>query len=192
MELEFYPSDSFKLIQEAKRNQESPSIPPYRHDLIKNVLQEINTLNTPAKQSTDANIVMRRICSERSKRCVLAYQRNRMDRYRDLLWRCGASTSTILPERDRIAASTYETTFVKEYKQLVTSWKGLWLNVDVGGSMLPPKDVFIEVRILKDCGEVYFGLTIDNDGLRAHLFKCRYAALSPKDRYRRSYSSGSR
>jgi GINS complex subunit 1 len=44
--------------------------------------------------------------------------------------------------------------FIKEYQELVTTWKGLWLDIDVGASIIPPKDVFIEVRVHQDCGEV--------------------------------------
>ena len=148
-------SDSLKLVKEALRTRDSPSIPPYRDDLIKNTLSEITNLsNLTLVKTGAASQTIRETLLERNKRCVLAYQRERMDRYKKLLWLCGATSSSVLPVKSRQAASVYEQTFVKEYQDLVTTWKGLWLDIDVGASIVPPKNVFIEIRVLQDCGEV--------------------------------------
>jgi hypothetical protein len=45
--------------------------------------------------------------------------------------------------------------FIKEYQELVTSWKGVWLDIDVGASISePPRDLFVEIRVVRNCGEV--------------------------------------
>ncbi|KAJ3344595.1 DNA replication protein psf1 [Kappamyces sp. JEL0680] len=134
----FRSSESLKLIHEAIRTRESPFIPPYRDDIVANT----------------AGAMIKQLYIERAKRCVLAYQRERINRYIDLFWECGATSSTVLPEKSRLAASHAETALVKDYQELVTTWKGLWLDIDVGASIIPPKDVFIEIRVLQDCGEV--------------------------------------
>jgi GINS complex subunit 1 len=148
-------SDSIKLIREAIRTRDAPSIPKYRDDLVKNTIVEINSLSTliPAK-STAASNTIKSAFLQRRKRCILAYQRERLNRYKELLWLSGATTSSTLPENSYHAASSQELLFIKEYQDLVSTWKGLWLDVDVGASITPPKDVFVEIRVIQDCGEV--------------------------------------
>ena len=148
-------SDSIKLIREAIRTREAPSIPKYQDDLVKNTVVEMQTLSTlNLNKTTAASSTIRKAFLERRKRCILAYQRERMIRYKELLWLCGATTSSTLPEKSHHAASIHELAFLKEYQELVSTWKGLWLDIDVGASILPPKDVFIEIRVIQDCGEV--------------------------------------
>ena len=148
-------SDSIKLIREAIRTRDAPSIPKYREDLVKNTIVEINTLSTlSTPKSTGACNTIKLAFLQRRKKCILAYQRERLNRYKELLWLSGATTSSTLPEKSHQAASPQELIFIKEYQELVSTWKGLWLDIDVGASITPPKDVFIEIRVIQDCGEV--------------------------------------
>lgn len=148
-------SESLFLVKEALRTKNLPNIPQYLDSTIKNTITEINSLcKQSSSKQNEASAVLKKAYLERSKRCVLAYQRHRLERYKDLIWSCGANTSSILPEESQKAASPYEAIFIEEYKELVTTWKGQWLDIDIGSSLTPPKDIFIEVRVLEECGEV--------------------------------------
>jgi GINS complex subunit 1 len=37
---------------------------------------------------------------------------------------------------------------------MLVAYKGKWTDIDLTGSLEPPKDLFIDVRVLKDAGEV--------------------------------------
>lgn len=40
------------------------------------------------------------------------------------------------------------------YGDLLAAYKGQWTDVDLTGTLEPPKDLFIDVRVLKDAGEI--------------------------------------
>lgn len=145
-------------MQESIRTRDSPNIPPYRDDLVRNALLELNHLKKQSKKlQTQEAQTLQAICVERTKRCILAYQRERMDRYRELLWVGGASTSSQIPKESQLTANIHEAQFIKDYQKLVTDWKGEWLDIDFTVTE-PPTDVFVEVRVLKDCNEVWIFL----------------------------------
>jgi GINS complex subunit 1 len=37
---------------------------------------------------------------------------------------------------------------------MLSSYKGQWTDIDLTGSLEPPRDLFIDVRVLKDAGEI--------------------------------------
>src|SRR5215510_6920523 len=47
-----------------------------------------------------------------------------------------------------------EEEYVRGYGLLVAGLKGWWADVEFGGSLEPPRDLFVEVRVLKDAGEI--------------------------------------
>jgi GINS complex subunit 1 len=57
-----------------------------------------------------------------------------------------------------VSLSGPEIDFAKEYADLLTSYKQNFMEIDLGGNggigLDPPVDLFIEVRVLKDAGEV--------------------------------------
>ena len=51
--------------------------------------------------------------------------------------------------------SHYEQEYLKEYGELITELKSESMaDIDLSGSLEPPSDVFIDVRVLKDAGEI--------------------------------------
>jgi GINS complex subunit 1 len=148
--------DGLLLVKEAIRTRDSPKIPSYREDLVRNSLLEVKHLNNQIKKGqTEIARITHTTAIERSKRCVLAYQRERLDRYRLLFWASGASTLSEIPQESQLAANNHEAQFIREYQKLVTDWKGEWLDIDVGVPLtIAPKDIFTEIRVLVDCGEV--------------------------------------
>ena len=47
-----------------------------------------------------------------------------------------------------------EEEYVRQYEDLLAAYKGQWTDIDLTGSLAPPRDLFIDVRVLKDAGEI--------------------------------------
>lgn len=75
----------------------------------------------------------------------------------------GIESSNEETGRDRISnnaegsksnLSQEEEEYVRLYGDLLAAYKGQWTDIDLTGSLEPPKDLFIDVRVLKDAGEI--------------------------------------
>ncbi len=52
------------------------------------------------------------------------------------------------------SVSPEEEEYFRQYNDMLAAYKGQWTDLDLTGSLEPPKDLFIDVRVLKDAGEV--------------------------------------
>ena len=52
------------------------------------------------------------------------------------------------------ALSPEEAEHVRQYESLLAAHKSRWTDIDLTGSLEPPRDLFIDVRVLKDAGEI--------------------------------------
>lgn len=50
--------------------------------------------------------------------------------------------------------SPEEEEYFRLYGDMLAAYKGQWTDVDLTGSLEPPQDLFIDVRVLKDAGEI--------------------------------------
>lgn len=50
--------------------------------------------------------------------------------------------------------SPEEEEYFRQYNDMLAAYKGQWTDIDLTGSLEPPKDLFIDVRVLKDAGEI--------------------------------------
>jgi len=50
--------------------------------------------------------------------------------------------------------SPEEEEYFRQYNDLLSAYKGQWTDVDLTGSLEPPRDLFVDVRVLKDAGEI--------------------------------------
>lgn len=50
--------------------------------------------------------------------------------------------------------SPEEEEYVRKYSELLSTYTGQWTDIDLAGSLEPPRDLFIDVRVLKDAGEI--------------------------------------
>ena len=50
--------------------------------------------------------------------------------------------------------SPEEEEYFRQYNDMLAAYKGQWTDIDLTGSLVPPKDLFIDVRVLKDAGEI--------------------------------------
>ncbi|RYO84032.1 hypothetical protein DL766_001286 [Monosporascus sp. MC13-8B] len=108
----------------------------------------------------------------RNKRCLLAYHKTRTDRLEELVWKgydvvdlagqqvrdgpgmAGAGPGMRNGDGDSSGLSPQEEDYVRHYSDLLAAYKGQWTDIDLTGSLEPPRDLFIDVRVLKDAGEI--------------------------------------
>lgn len=101
----------------------------------------------------------------RNKRCLLAYHKVRSDKLEEYCWNgvdvleqqaqkasgnsagdgAAGAESSLSPEEEE---------YVRQYSDLLAAYKGQWTDIDLTGSLEPPRDLFIDVRVLKDAGEI--------------------------------------
>lgn len=111
------------------------------------------------------------ICIRRNKRCLLAYHRVRVDRLEEMCWsgtdvleqvqaakgdsEQGSSGALAATDGGNISSlSPEEEEYARQYSDLLAAYKGQWTDIDLTGSLEPPRDLFIDVRVLKDAGEI--------------------------------------
>lgn len=50
--------------------------------------------------------------------------------------------------------SPEEEEYFRQYSDMLSTYKGQWTDIDLTGSLEPPHDLFVDVRVLKDAGEI--------------------------------------
>ncbi|KAK4105760.1 DNA replication complex GINS protein PSF1 [Parathielavia hyrcaniae] len=170
-----------KLVQHAKRTQNLAHLPPYQTELIRAVTREVRDLDKDvasllepfqgsfdpsADQATACTLLVNHLSMRRNKRCLLAYHRTRTDKLEELVWNGSdvldlagqqAGGANGAPAADGGASSSLspqEEDYVRQYGDLLAAYKGQWTDIDLTGSLEPPRDLFIDVRVLKDAGEI--------------------------------------
>jgi GINS complex subunit 1 len=150
------------------------------HKDIENITSSLNGSFTPSEDpATACTLLVNHLFMRRNKRCLLAYHRVRTDKLEELVW----SGEDILeaPMQQQQAQDTYngrmqggstgnaemsnaegnknnlspeEEEYVRKYSELLSTYTGQWTDIDLAGSLEPPRDLFIDVRVLKDAGEI--------------------------------------
>lgn len=112
------------------------------------------------------SLLVDHLCMRRNKRCLLAYHRVRVDKLEEKCWKGedvldpaqpappGRSDLSAPETSPRSSLSPEEEELVRQYNELLAACKGQWTDIDLAGSLEPPQDLFIDVRVLKDAGEV--------------------------------------
>ncbi|KAF4556951.1 DNA replication complex GINS protein PSF1-like protein [Elsinoe fawcettii] len=166
-----------KLVQQAKREQSLPTLLPYETETVRLLTREVRDLNkdvtailapfsgsfNPSQDpATACLLLVNHLSMRRKKRCLLAYHRVRTAKLERLCWE-GANLSATSSSTSSGAGddggqgtnlSPEEEEYVRAYGDLLAGYKGQWTDVDLTGSMEPPRDLFIDVRVLKDAGEI--------------------------------------
>lgn len=99
--------------------------------------------------SLQAGVVVFYRSIQRNKRCALAYLYNRLQRIQAYRWEVGPSAASHLSEN----MSSSETTFLGAYNRLLANYSDA-VDLDLTADPLPPRDLYIEVRVNRDCGSV--------------------------------------
>ncbi|CAO3569303.1 unnamed protein product [Mortierella alpina] len=90
----------------------------------------------------------------RNKRILMTYHHQRLEKIKELAW-----SYNTLPETSRRLLSPDEIVFFNEYeRQCRNKYFAsdiMFGDIDLGlGMISPPKEVFITVRVMKDCGDI--------------------------------------
>ncbi|KAG3117187.1 hypothetical protein PI124_g1742 [Phytophthora idaei] len=148
-----------ELLRELQR---SDWLPPYNEDLVRQVVEESEVLseeiarkmatfqdNLAENTFVASGLVVNHQCLLRNKRCLIAYVHHRMEKIKALRW----ETGTIIPAQLAQNLCQREVQFFNQYDQLLTDYMADF-ELDLSADMKPPKDLYVEVRVLRDCGEV--------------------------------------
>lgn len=120
-----------------------------------------------ADQATACTLLVNHLSMRRNKRCLLAYHRTRTDKLEELVWSGsdvldlagqqaggGNGAGAAADSGGSSSLSPQEEDYFRQYGDLLAAYKGQWTDVDLTGSLDPPRDLFIDVRVLKDAGEI--------------------------------------
>ncbi|KAE8383696.1 hypothetical protein BDV26DRAFT_95380 [Aspergillus bertholletiae] len=173
-----------KLVQHAKRTQSLAHLPPYQTELVRSVAREVRDLDRdvnhllapfsgsfdPSQQpATACALLVDHLCMRRNKRCLLAYHRVRTEKLEELCWTgidvleqqapSAAADDSAQPVAssqtgNHSSLSPEEEEYFRLYSDMLAAYKGQWTDIDLTGPLEPPKDLFIDVRVLKDAGEI--------------------------------------
>jgi GINS complex subunit 1 len=162
---------AIKLVVDAQRAQQTDAIRPYADDIVRNVCAETRSLDSQlaagrqiltqieSDNGAICGLVVAALAVKRNKRCLLAYHAHRLEQIKDRFWLGGASAHALLaPDRlERDNLSPAEVDFLRKYSNLVTQYKSAYIDmVDMASPTLdrPPRDLYVQVRVLKDVGEI--------------------------------------
>ncbi|KAI1385072.1 GINS complex, Psf1 component [Hypoxylon trugodes] len=179
-----YGDLGIKLVQHAKRTQNLAHLPPYQTELVRAATREVRDLdkdvtdllepfqgsfNPNDDPATACTLLTNHISMRWNKRCLLGYHRTRTDRLEELVWK-GYDVVDLAGQQVRDGSanapgpgagdggtsslSPQEEDYVRQYSDLLAAYKGQWTDIDLTGSLEPPRDLFIDVRVLKDAGEI--------------------------------------
>ena len=141
-------------------------------DLDKNTSEILapfqGSFNPAEEPATACAVLVNHLTMRRNKRCLLAYHRIRADKLEELCWsgrdvleeqsgtrEGNGTTSGMASDAGHSSSlSPEEEEYVRQYGDMLAAYKGQWTDIDLTGSLEPPKDLFIDVRVLKDAGEI--------------------------------------
>ncbi|BCR82888.1 DNA replication protein PSF1 [Aspergillus chevalieri] len=128
------------------------------------------SFNPSAQPAVACALLVDHLCMRRNKRCLLAYHRVRTEKLEELCWKGVDLLEQQLPEDslqqqgqqesglgqvgNHSSLSPEEEEYFRLYGDMLAAYKGQWTDVDLTGSLEPPQDLFIDVRVLKDAGEI--------------------------------------
>ncbi|CCI44558.1 unnamed protein product [Albugo candida] len=147
------------LIRELERSE---WLPVYNEEGVRKVVEELAMLHDQIVEklrvfgdeidqhpSVHCGLVVTHQCLLRNKRCLLAYLMARVREIKALRWEVGA----VVPDAMRKSLSLAEMQFFHAYDQQLSDYM-TDLDLDVTTDLAPPKNLYIEVRVLHDCGEL--------------------------------------
>ena len=147
-------------------------------DLDRDVAHLLNpfegSFNPSSHPAIACALLVDHLCMRRNKRCLLAYHRVRTEKLEELCWKGVDLLEQQLPDDSEqqqqqqpqqvepggsgagghSSLSPEEEEYFRLYGDMLAAYKGQWTDVDLTGSLEPPQDLFIDVRVLKDAGEI--------------------------------------
>lgn len=116
--------------------------------LMRKIQEEGMDIQT-TRNADHFGMVIHHLSLMRNKRCLMAYVYNRAEIIRNLRWKIGP----VLPQEIHEKLSYSEEEYFKNHSTALESYMSE-LELDLTVDMVPPKDPYIQVRVLDDIGEV--------------------------------------
>jgi GINS complex subunit 1 len=151
---------------------------------VRDLDKDVTRLLAPFEGSFDPSVepatacalLVNHLCMRRNKRCLLAYHRVRAEKLEEMCWKGedvldqgqGGEGGKNREEGaggvegnwsgtgngNQNSLSSEEEEYIRQYGEMLAGYKGQWTDIDLTGSLEPPRDLFIDVRVLKDAGEI--------------------------------------
>ena len=123
------------------------------------------------RKINECQLFVAKLSMRRNKRCLLAYEKLRSEKVNEFCWlnidpttdvpqiaptalksdALGSNYTTLL-SLDNLNHSEQE--YFRGYQELLVDYKSKFADIDLSGDLEPPTSIFIDVRVLKDGGEV--------------------------------------
>ena len=125
-----------------------------------------SSFNPADNPATACSLMVNHLSMRRNKRCLLAYHRTRTDKLEQMIWNGQDVFSAARPSTTTTSATTDPNTnpssslsaeeeqYAHQYTELLAQYKGQWTDIDLTGSLQPPKEIFVDIRVLRDAGEI--------------------------------------
>jgi GINS complex subunit 1 len=152
-----------QLVLESKRSTATDTLFKYNDSLVRDIVRELRDLERLSSledgDTPSPALLIHQTAIIRNKRCLLAYHSHRLDRLRDLYWSYGGALPHILSPTSsaRPKLSPYEVDFLRAYNASIMQFRAEASGGDLdlmAGILVPPKDIHVLVRVLKDCGTI--------------------------------------
>lgn len=115
--------------------------------LIRNMQEKGLDVQT-SKNEDHFGALIHHLSLVRNKRCLTSYMYNRAEILRNLIWKVGP----VLPQEILEKLSYFEKEYFKKHSASLKSYMSR-IDLDLAVDMVPPKDPYIQVRVLDDIGE---------------------------------------
>lgn len=121
-----------------------------------------SSFNPAENPATACSLMVNHLSMRRNKRCLLAYHRTRTDKLEQMIWngqdvlstRPAAASGDSNGAANASSLSAEEEQYVHQYTELLVQYKAQWTDIDLTGSLEPPKEIFVDIRVLRDAGEI--------------------------------------
>ena len=147
-----YTEKSKKLVRELKT---SKWLPPFNNNLITEISSEIGSLYTKLADSIqndqESLAVLQASFINRNKRGVLAYLNFRTTKLESLRIETGPN----IPPHYSNQLCADEIDYFRKYSALMQEYsRKVSKYLDITGDLTPPKDLYVEVRVKEDVGDI--------------------------------------
>jgi GINS complex subunit 1 len=118
-----------------------------------------SSFNPAENPATACSLMVNHLSMRRNKRCLLAYHRTRTEKLERMIWSGqdifhNTATNKDTPANPSSSLSAEEELYAHQYAELLAQYKGQWTDIDLTGSLEPPREIFVDIRVLRDAGEI--------------------------------------
>jgi len=160
------------LVQDTLRSQQTNLLRPYADATVRSLARETRSLHEAltagqavfsqieSDEGAICGLLVSALSMRRDKRALLIYHAQRREKLQDLFWAAGGQISTVLGQEseERKNMTPAEVDFLRGYAKLSIDYRSVYsaINLDLTSPVMgrPPKALFVQVRVLKDIGEV--------------------------------------